>query len=384
MKKSDELKQAITAKQTEMERLQSEGKTQEALNAADQLTGLINEHKLALRSEQADFELFKANATALSAGSRQESDAVLRNRAFNKLVFNRGTLTAEERRAYYNDGSSTTVSPALMETTSTKGGVLVPPEHITTLREYRKAYTALKDYCHVVTANSTTGSYPTLGEESGTLTNFSELTAIKKSAFEFGQVNYSISDYGDIIQLSNQLIADANVDLIGIIGQRFARKCVNTENAAILTLLTTNLTATTITSYKQLMKALNVDLDPVYFSSARIYTNQDGFNWLATLEDENKRPLTTPDITEPDTYRFRGKEIVVLSNSILATTAGKAPIFIGNMADYVMFFERSGIEVAVSTEYLFDSYGTAIRAIERFGVAADDTNAMKAYLVAVS
>ena len=96
MKKSDELKQAITAKQTEMERLQSEGKTQEALNAADQLTGLINEHKLALRSEQADFELFKANATALSAGSRQESDAVLRNRAFNKLVFNRGTLTAEE------------------------------------------------------------------------------------------------------------------------------------------------------------------------------------------------------------------------------------------------------------------------------------------------
>ena len=382
MKKSDELKQAITAKQNEMDRLQTEGKIQEALTIANQLTGLINEHKLALSSEQAELELFRANATPLN--SRQESDEVLRNRAFNKLVFNRGTLTAEERRAYYNEGSSTTVSPALMETVSTKGGVLVPPEHIKTIREYRKAYTALKDYCHVVTANATTGSYPTLGEESGTLTNFSELTAIKKSDFEFGQVSYTIADYGDIIQLSNQLIADADVDLIGIIGQRFARKCVNTENEAILTLLQTNLTATTITTYKQLMKALNVDLDPVFYSSARIYTNQDGFNWLATLEDENKRPLTTPDITAPDTYRFRGKEIVVISSSILTTASGKAPIFIGNLADYVVFFERSGIEVAVSTEYLFDSYGTAIRAIERFGVAADDTNAMKAYQVTVS
>ena len=57
---------------------------------------------------------------------------------------------------------------------------------------------------------------------------------------------------------------------------------------------------------------------------------------------------------------------------------------IGNMADYVMFFERQGVEIAVSTEYFFGKYGTALRCVVRFGVAADDTDALKAYKVALS
>ena len=385
MKKSDELKKAIDAKTKEMDQLESEGKLEEALKASDELNRLVAEKKLAESREKAELEAMIENATPIGVSSRQESDATLRNRAFNKLVFRMGALTAEEKRAYYNEGDSgTTVLTAMLEGTPSKGGYLVPPEQITTIREFRKAYTALKDYCHVVQARSTSGSWPTLGEESGTLTNFSEFGTIAKSDFEFGQASYTISDYGDIIQISNQLLSDVNVDLIGIIGQRFARKSVNTENAAILSLLANNLTATTVTSYKQLMKALNVELDPVYFSSARIFTNQDGFQWLATLEDENKRPLMVPDVTAADVYRFRGKQIVVLSNNVLQTASSKAPIFIGNLADYVMFFERRGIEVALSTEYLFDSYGTAIRAVERFGVVVDDANAMKAYQVAVS
>jgi HK97 family phage major capsid protein len=97
-----------------------------------------------------------------------------------------------------------------------------------------------------------------------------------------------------------------------------------------------------------------------------------------------------PDVTAPDTFRFRGKPVVVLPNSVLASSAASgqtpayAPFYIGNMADYVMFFERQGVEIAVSTEYLFGKYGTALRCVVRFGVAADDTSALKAYKVALS
>ena len=246
----------------------------------------------------------------------KEKMSRLRNIAFNKLLFGKkkfGRMTEEERQAYYNEDSGTTTTPATIGQigdTPSKGGYIVPIEQMNILREYRKAYTALKEYCHVVNAQSRSGSFPTLGDEDGLLINFSEMSQINESDFDFGQSDYTIFDYGDIIPVSNTLIQDANVQILEIVGQRLARKAVNTENAKILELLAT-LTATPITNYKGLTKALNVSLDPVYYSGAKIITNQDGFQWLSELEDDNKRPLLLPDITTADTYKFRGKEIIV-------------------------------------------------------------------------
>ena len=412
MKKSDELRKTVDELQAQIENLQQEGKTAEAKALVPEMNNAVAMFKAAIEMEAADFSNFSLGAKpAKSAESRER----IRNRAFNKLLFGK-RLTDEERLAYYNDGDDTvsggsgtdtvtggsgtdTVTggdssnslTGQIEGTDSKGGYLVPVEQMPILREFRKAYAQLKDYCHVVQANSTSGKWPTLGEESGLLVNFTELDQIQESDFEFGQASYSISDYGDIIPVSNQLIKDANVNIMGIVGQRLARKAVNTENSAILSLLSTGLTnPSTISNYKGLTKALNVDLDPIYYANTKIFTNQDGFQWMSELQDAQNRPLLLPDVTAPDTFRFRGKPVVVLPNSVLASSAAAgqtpayAPIYIGNMADYVMFFERQGVEIAVSTEYLFAKYGTALRCVVRFGVAADDTSALKAYKVALS
>lgn len=410
MKKSDELRKTVDELQAQIENLQQEGKTAEAKALVPEMNNAVAMFKAAKEMEAADFSNFSLGAKpAKSAESRER----IRNRAFNKLLFGK-RLTDEERLAYYNDGdgdsgsgdsgsgdsgsgdsgsgaSDPTPLVGQIEGTDSKGGYLVPVEQMPILREFRKAYAQLKDYCHVVQANSTSGKWPTLGEESGLLVNFTELDQIQESDFEFGQASYSISDYGDIIPVSNQLIKDANVNILGIVGQRLARKAVNTENSAILSLLSTGLTnPSTISNYKGLTKALNVDLDPIYYANTKIFTNQDGFQWMSELQDAQNRPLLVPDVTAPDTFRFRGKPVVVLPNSVLASSAAAgqtpayAPFYIGNMADYVMFFERQGVEIAVSTEYLFGKYGTALRCVVRFGVTADDTDALKAYKVALS
>jgi HK97 family phage major capsid protein len=411
MKKSDELRKTVDELQAQIENLQQDGKIAEAKKLVGELNNAVDMFKAAKAMEEADFTNFSQGAKPAQSNESRER---IRNRAFNKLLFGK-RLTDEERRAYYNDGDDTvsggsgtdtvtggsgtdTVTggdssnslTGQIEGTDSKGGYLVPVEQMPILREFRKAYVQLKDYAHVVQANSTSGKWPTLGEESGLLVNFTELDQIQESDFEFGQASYSIADYGDIIPVSNQLVKDANVNILGIVGQRLARKAVNTENSAILGLLSSNLSPSTISTYKALTKALNVDLDPIYYGNARIFTNQDGFQWMSELEDDNKRPLLLPDVTAPDTFRFRGKPVVVLPNSVLASSAAAgqtpayAPIYIGNMADYVMFFERAGVEIAVSTEYLFGKYGTALRCVVRFGVTADDTDALKAYKVALS
>lgn len=384
MLKSDELKKEIATKRVEVENFQREEKIPEAKKAAAELSKMVDEYDVAVAMERSNFENFLANAKHVNKTSGDD-EKTLRNRAFNKLVFNRGQLTDEERRAYFNvsNEEGQPGSPGQIESVDTRGGYLVPEEQLTTIREFRKAYAQLRDYCHVIQANSTSGKWPTLGEESGVLVNFDELTDITESDFEFGQARYEIAPYGDIIPVSNMLIKDTNVNILGIVGQRLARKAVNTENSVILAQLNT-LSATAITDYKGLNKALIRDLDPIYFANARIFTNQDGFLWLSNLVDANQRPLLQPDVTAPDIYRYKGKQIVVLPNSILQTADSKIPFFVGNLSDYLMFFERQGVEIAVSTELLFAKYGTALRCVIRFGVAVDDTDAIKAYTVATA
>lgn len=389
MLKSDAIKQEITAKVAETEKYRNEGKIAEAKVAAQEILKLKDKLDVQLTLEKTEDDEFFASAKPLNKPTGADN-ATLRNRAFNKLLFNKfGRLTDEERQAYYNvsNEEGQPGSPGLIESTATKGGYLVPEEQMTQIREFRKAYASLKSYCHVVHANSTSGKWPTLGEENGLLTAFDELTAINESDFNFGQATYEIADYGDIIPISNQLIADVNVNIMSIIGQRLARKAVNTENSLILTKLNA-LTATAISDFKGLNKALVKDLDPVYLANAKIITNQDGFLWLSNLVDGQQRPLLQPDVTAPDIYRYKGKPVVVIPNGILPNTTASgtttAPFFVGNLADYLIFFERQGIELSVSTEYLWGKNGTAIRAICRFGTALDDTAAMKAYKVTVS
>lgn len=386
MKKSDQLKKTYDEIKEKINDMQEAGETKKAYDLLPDLKNAEQAYKVQLEMEKEDLADFLPAAAPVLKNAVE--DKVMRNRIFNKLVL--GIPLNEQERDFYAADSTPVQrvddaagTPGQVGATPAKGGYLVPEEQMATLREYRKAYTSLKTLAHVQTANSTSGSMPTLGDENGVLTNFEEITNIKQSDFDFGQLKYEIKDYGDIIPVSNQLLQDADVSILDIIGQRFARKSINTENQEILGLLG-GLSSAELKDYKSLMKALNVDLDPAYYAGARIVTNQDGFQWMSELEDNQKRPLLVPDVAAQDTYRFRGKEIFVLSNTTMATKESKIPFYIGSIGDYVAFFQRLGVEIAVSQDFLFDKYATALRCVERFGVVADDKDAVKAYNVTIA
>ena len=381
MTKSDELKKIIDELKDTADKLQQAEQYDDAARVADELRDAVRDYKVARAMEEAEATNFVATATPATAKS-MISDAVMRNRVFNKLVL--GRKLNEEEQAFLNEAGT----PGQVETTPGKGGYLVPQEQIAQFLELRRAYTQLKGYTNVQVALSNAGKQPTVGTETGTLTAFDELNEIHQGDIDFGQLEYAIKDYGDIIPVSNSLLQDADLNLMGIIGQRFARKAVNTENAQILAKLAAITDSpTAISSYKGITKALNVTLDPAFYANAKIFTNQDGFEWMSELEDGQNRPLLVPDVVAPDTYRFRGKEVVVISNSILETSetgtgtvTRKAPMYIGSMSDFLAFFERKGVEVAVSDQAGFTKNATLIRAIERFDTVVADA-AMKSYQV---
>lgn len=388
MKKSDELKQALAAKREEVEKLQKAEDWNNALKAADELDKLCDELKVTLAMEQSNFENFMKDATPIFSTSTIDKEK-LRNRAFNKILFNPARidpkpLTDEERDAYYNVSGSPG-APGQIESVDSRGGVLVSPEQIKTLKEFREDYLELKNEVSVITTNTTSGTYPILPVQNLEFQPFAELSSIAESDLTFTSATYTIKDYGIIIPVSNQLVDDADIDIMSVIGRQLAEAAVKAENQEILKKLKgdsdANITAaTTVSSYKALNTALFKTLDGVYEPSAKIFVNQDSFLWLSNLDDGQNRPLFVPDVVEPNKYRYRGKEIIVIPNATLPNfTSGAdtfAPIFVGDMRQYITFFERQGVELATSRELYFRLNGMAIRAIERFGVIVTNPYSM--------
>lgn len=389
MKKSDEIKKTVDEISAKVEAAQQAENYAEAGKLADELTAAVNSYKAAKAMEDAELDAFKATAAPVSAAP-VTMDAKMQNRIFNKLVFGRA-LDDSEREMYAANRAAFNApgSPGQVEATPAKGGYLVPTEQLNILWEFRRAYSQLRDYCNVFQVTKPTGKMPSMGATTSMLVAFDEINAIHETDFNFGQITYEIASYGDIVPVSNELIADADFSIMSIVGQRLAREGVNKENSLILTAIATELsTPTTITTYKQLLKAMNVTLDRAFYANTRIFTNQDGFQWMAELQDAQNRPLLVPDVAAPDTYRLRGKEIVVIPNGVMPSTTDSghdyAPIYVGSMSDFVAFFERQGVEIATSTEYLFNKNATALRAVQRFGVSILDDAALVALNAQVS
>lgn len=385
MKKSDELRNEIDKLSAKIEELQNKEEFVEAAKWSGELNALVNQYKAAKALEEMEIKDMGKGAPA-PASNVPENE--LARRAFNKLVKRAGGLTDEERQAYKNVTGSPG-QPGQIESIPAKGGYLVPTEQMAQIQDLRNEFTQLRDYITVRSTNYTTGSWPTISDQQLVFQSFAELTDIPEGDISFGQANYTVEDMGLIIPVSNQLIDDANADIVDICGRELALASVRAENAAVIGHLDTlagtgGASAPTISSHKALNEALFKGLNRKYYNNAKIYTNQSGFLFLANLDDGNNRPLFVPDVTQPDKYMYRGKEIVVIEDSLLenietgsgASAKSYAPFFIGNLAEYVWMFERQGMELAISTEYLWRKYGTALRGVIRFGTTVYDSNAM--------
>lgn len=362
MRKTIELKKIINGLKAEVNNLQTQGKMDEATKKAEELTNAVNEFKAAQAIEIAEDATFVASA---KPATENRHDAGFKNRAFNKALLGR-QMDAEERD-YIN-------AAGLIEGTPAKGGYIVPEEQMQTLVEFRRDLPSFKSLVSVIGVNSATGRMPTLGAENGRLTAFDELTEINQSDFDFSQVTYKLVDYGDIIPVSNSLLADNDFNLMDIIGRRFARKAVNTENSVVAGLLS-GISGATMTDWTGLTKAMNKTLDPAIAANASIVTNQSGLEWLDECVDKNGRPLLSMDLVDANVRRFKGKPVIVFPDSILSET-NKIPFYVGSFADAIAFFDRQQVSVAVSEEAGFTRNSTYIRAIERFDAKLIDAEAL--------
>lgn len=268
------------------------------------------------------------------------------------------------------------------------GGFLVPIDIDNQIRELKRDLNPLSDLFNVETVTAPTGwrvmdTAPTTG-----MSSVDEMATIQTNDQPlFVKVPYSLTKYGLIVPVSNELLSDEVANLMAYLSRWFAKKQVLTENGLLLTALKT-LTASALTpnvsgadALDGVKAVLNKALDPAISVSATILTNQNGFDAMDQLKDEMGRGLLQPDPVNPTQYKVFGRPVRMLSNAQMPDISGSpdtTDFFIGDFREFATLFQKDAFEVA-STDIGGSAWrtdSTEIRGIARMDVAKFDTAAV--------
>ena len=275
-----------------------------------------------------------------------------------------------------------TATPYLSSASDTDGGLIVPKDVQTRINEYKRQYAfELQSLVDVERVTAPTGLrvFEKLAD-SVAFVNIDEWETIDEvSTPQFEKKEYSLAQYAGILPIPRNLLQDTDAALLDTIAKFIARKTIVTRNAQILAKINASYaTKKAIAGVDDFKDVLNVELDAVFANNAKIITNQDGFNVLDKLKDENGNYLLQPDVKSPTGKALLGKSVVLVPNRELPSNTGKAPVYIGDMKEAIKFFDRGVYEIT-STEIggnAFTRNSLDIRVIDRFGVEAWDTAAV--------
>lgn len=269
------------------------------------------------------------------------------------------------------------VDDAAGHVTSTEAGVLIPEEII---YDPTVEVNSVVDLSTLVTKTPVTtpkGTYPILKRATDRFSSVAELAENPALAEpDFTQVDWSVTTYRGAIPLSEEAIADSEVDLTALVGQSISEKSVNTYNAIIAPVLQsfTAKATTTDTLVDSLKHILNVDLDPAY--SRALVVTQSLFNTLDTLKDKNGRYLlhdASDSITDGTAKgTVLGVPVYVVGDALLGSAAGDQKAFVGDLKRGVLFTDRQQVTLAWIDDKIWGQY---LGAAFRFGVEKADSNA---------
>lgn len=253
--------------------------------------------------------------------------------------------------------------------TSVDGGALIPTE-ILTPQVLLAGTIDLAKIVNVAKVNSGAGKYPVIKKSGSKMASVAELAANPElSKPNITDVAYDISTYRGYIPVSQEAIEDADYDVTNLIADEINDQELNTKNSAIATVLKTA-PAKAVTGLDGLKAVFNVDLKKIYNAKAIISSSL--FNELDTLKDKNGRYLLQQDITVDSGYRLFGKEVVVMDDDVIGTTAGDLVGFIGDPKAFCTLFDRKQASVKWVDNAV---YGELLAGFVRFDVQKTDTDA---------
>ncbi len=338
-------------------------------------------------------ELDKANAKL------DEYDTLVKSFETEKRLYKASTNFTVDETANIVQGTTAEQKPDSMkafanaarhkfmvEGTDANGGYTVPVDIQTKINEYKSETFSLEDYITVENVNTNKGARTFLTRSADfAFSEVDENGAIPEiDTPTFERIAYNIKDFGGYFPVSKDLLADTDANITGTISKWIAKGIRGSANKAVLALVAKK-TQTKLENLDDFKTAILVTLGGAYKGAIAIYTNDDGINWLTTLKDNNGRYLLTPNPSDPAKMQISVGASVIpvvqIPNSVLATTDGKVPFWIGDLKSAFTKFNRqqtiiSTSDVASTTKYnAFTQNLVLYKAFDRADYQTIDNNA---------
>lgn len=281
---------------------------------------------------------------------------------------NMGNATAEKRDAlnkYIKSKGEKREGVKLVD-----GGVLIPVEILkpTTKPEVSLDLT---EVVNVVKVNSSTGKYGVIEKSKQKMPTTEELQKNPElGKFKVTPIEYSVKTYRGSLAVSQEMIEDAEYDIMGLIAEDAHNQELTTKNYAICEVLKTA-SAQAAQGLDGLKDVLNTKIKSVY--NIRLIVTDSMFNALDKVKDKNGRYMLQQDVTSPTGYRFSGKVIQRVPDDMLGAE-GEMKAFVGDPKAFVTLFDRT----ATTAKWVNnDIYGEALALFTRFDTKKTDEAAGK-------
>lgn len=385
-KEMRELLNKINAKKAEIKALVADGKIEDAKSAKEELKDMQEAFNVLADLDDGDTQQAQQQATdgnaQTVAGERNGLSKQIK--AFTnaiKAAWKKTEVSPEDRE----------VLNAMSEGSDEDGGLTVPKDIKTKIKELRRSEDALETLVNVEHVTTNSGSRVIEREADQTpFDNVDEAAEFPDvSTPQFENVDYKIKKKGGILKVTQELLSDTAENIMNYLKKWIAKKAKATRNFMIIAKIKEICKGleVTVTGLDNLKDIFNVMLDPAIALGAVVVTNQSGFNFLDKLKDEKGNYILQKDPTQATKKLLFGEyPVIKLSNKTLQNIDGKAPVICGDLKEAITIFDRETLTIDISNlaAGMWERDQTGIKVRERLDIQTVDADAVVMGLATVS
>lgn len=389
---NEELKKmldGIKAKKQEVRELCKAGKIEDAAKAKDELKQLQAQFDLLYDLEQDKLDGIQQQAEAGTAKTVVDQTKKIAGAFVNaiKAAVGKSELSADDRE----------ILNSMNEGKDEDGGLTVPKDIRTAVKELRRSEDALETLVNVERVSTLSGSRVIeLHADQTPFDNVDEAAEFPEvSTPQFEKLDYKVKKKGGILKVTQELLSDSDENIIAYLKRWITKKAKATRNFLIIAKIReiTEDAEVSVDGLDDLKRIFNILLDPAIALSSCVVTNQDGYNWLDKLKDKDGKYIMQPDPTKPMSTLLFGKyPVKKVGNKTLrsiAVSGGyKVPIVCGDLKEAITIFDRETLTIDISNTAgkLWETDQTGIKVRERLDIQSVDEEAiiMAEHLISTS
>lgn len=385
-KEMRELLNKINAKKAEIKALVADGKIEDAKSAKEELKDMQEAFNVLADLDDDDAQNAQQQAqqgTAQTAAG-EKNGLAKQVKAFTnaiKAAWKKTDISPEDKE----------ILNAMSEGSDEDGGLTVPKDIKTKIKELRRSEDALETLVNVEHVTTNSGSRVIEREADQTpFDNVDEAAEFPDvSTPQFENVDYKIKKKGGILKVTQELLSDTAENIMNYLKKWIAKKAKATRNFMIIAKIKEICKGleVTVTGLDNLKDIFNVMLDPAIALGAVVVTNQSGFNFLDKLKDEKGNYILQKDPTQATKKLLFGEyPVIKLSNKTLQNIDGKAPIICGDLKEAITIFDRETLTIDISNlaAGMWERDQTGIKVRERLDIQTVDADAVVMGLATVS